>query len=104
MDREAPDLDRPLLILDRDETMIHARQEALDRPEDFQVFGYHVYRRPYLTDFLDRVRSDFDLAVWSSASADYVTAVVAHLFGTGYPLRFVWGRSRATLMRLMPDE
>ena len=49
-------------------------------------------------------RSDFDLAVWSSASADYVTAVVAHLFGTGYPLRFVWGRSRATLMRLMPDE
>ncbi|MFB9048207.1 NIF family HAD-type phosphatase [Sphingobium indicum] len=104
MDRQAPDLDRPLLILDLDETLIHAREEALDRPADFQVFGYHVYRRPYLTDFLNSVRADFDLAVWSSASDDYVIAIVDHLFGTGFPLRFVWGRSRATLMRLMRDE
>ena len=91
MDREAPDLDRSLLILDLDETLIHAREEAINRSADFQVFDYYVYRRPYLTEFLNRVRSDFDLAVWSSGSDDYVTAVVEHLFGTGYPLRFVWG-------------
>ncbi|WP_176591842.1 NIF family HAD-type phosphatase [Sphingobium sp. EM0848] len=104
MDRKAPDIDRPLLILDLDETLIHAREEELNRTADFQIFGYHVYRRPYLADFLRRVRADFDLAVWSSASDDYVAAVVGHIFSADCPLRFVWGRSRATLMRLVRDE
>lgn len=104
MDRKAPDIARPLLILDLDETLIHAREEELDRAADFQIFGYHVYRRPYLADFLSSVRADFDLAVWSSASDDYVAAVVGHIFGADCPLRFVWGRSRATLMRLVRDE
>ena len=52
MDRQAPDLDRPLLILDLDETLIHAREEALDRPADFQVFSY-LYDR-----VVDTVRTD----------------------------------------------
>lgn len=104
MDRKAPNVDRPLLILDLDETLIHARKEELDRAADFEIFGYHVYRRPHLADFLRSVRADFDLAVWSSASDDYVAAVVGHIFGADCPLCFVWGRSRATLMRVIRDE
>ena len=104
MDRDAPVIDKPLLILDLDETLVHAREEALNRPADFIVFGYHVYRRPYLGDFLNSVQADFELAVWSSGSDDYVAAVVDNVFGADFPLHFVWGRSRATLMRLMRDE
>jgi hypothetical protein len=40
-----------LLILDLDETLIHASEEQLDREADFRVFGYHVYIRPHLEPF-----------------------------------------------------
>jgi len=43
---------RTLLILDLDETLIYATETALDRPADFSVYGYHVYRRPHLDAFL----------------------------------------------------
>ena len=35
----------PLLILDLDETLIHATVNPLAYPADFQVFKYHVYLR-----------------------------------------------------------
>lgn len=96
-------MERTLLILDLDETLIHASETALDRAPDFQVYGYHVYRRPHLAEFLEAVRRDFDLAVWSSASDPYVWAVVERLFGDAFDLQFVWGRSRATLRRMAND-
>jgi len=64
-------LDRTL-VLDLDETLIYATETPPERMPDFCLYGYYVYRRPYLTDFLARARSEFDMAVWSSASDDYV--------------------------------
>ncbi|MET0247751.1 MAG: HAD family hydrolase [Sphingomonas sp.] len=95
--------DRTLLILDLDETLIHARETPLERPADFVVYGYHVYRRPHLAEFLDGCAQDYDLAVWSSASDDYVAAVVALIFPEPDRLKFIWGRSRATLRRMSPS-
>lgn len=92
-----------MLVLDLDETLIYASETALERPPDFQVYGYHIYRRPYLQEFLESVRRDFDLAVWSSASDQYVFAVVQNIFGATFDLQFVWGRSRATLRRVSVD-
>lgn len=88
--------DRMLLILDLDETLVHASSTPLDRAADFRVAHYHVYRRPHLDDFLTAVSTMYDLAVWSSASDDYVKAVVANIFPKLDALQFVWGRSRAT--------
>lgn len=85
-----------LLILDLDETLIHARPEPLLRPADFRVAHYHVYRRPYLTEFLTFAAAHFDLAIWSSASPDYVTAIVQALFPDPTLLKFVWARDRCT--------
>lgn len=90
---------RLLLILDLDETLIHASETPLDRAADFMVYGYHVYRRPHLDVFLADCASKFDLAVWSSASDLYVQAVVGRIFPDPAALEFVWGRSRATLRR-----
>lgn len=103
MTRERPSSDRTLLILDLDETLIHASTTELHRPADLMLFGYHIYRRPHLAEFLTTVQSHFDLAVWSSASDDYVRAVVDQIFVDPSGLKFVWGRSRATLRAWFQD-
>jgi RNA polymerase II subunit A small phosphatase-like protein len=95
---------RTLLILDLDETLIYATETALDRPADFSVYGYHVYRRPHLDAFLATCAQHFELAIWSSASDDYVRAVVDQLLPDPAALHFVWGRSRATLRRMSPND
>ncbi|WP_294049786.1 NIF family HAD-type phosphatase [Sphingomonas sp.] len=94
-----------LLILDLDETLIHARETPLDRPADFEIFGYHVYRRPHLDAFLAACADWYDLAIWSSASDRYVVEMVRRIFPDPSHLHFIWGRSRATLGRLpMADD
>jgi carboxy-terminal domain RNA polymerase II polypeptide A small phosphatase len=86
-----------LLILDLDETLLHARAEPLPhRPADFELFGYHVYLRPHLPAFLREASRHFELAVWSSASDDYVAEIVRRIVPAEVPLSFVWGRSRCT--------
>ena len=94
-----------LLVLDLDETLIHATETELDRKADFKIFDYHVYKRPFLKEFFDQVKDDFLLAVWSSASDDYVEKIVEHIFPKEIKLEFVWGRSRCTYKRnLRIDE
>jgi RNA polymerase II subunit A small phosphatase-like protein len=85
-----------LLILDLDETLIHATEKELSYPADFQVFGYYVYKRPYLEEFMLGCNQHFKLAVWSSASDDYVEEIVKQIMPTEIKLEFVWGRSRCT--------
>lgn len=69
---EIKNTDKILLILDLDETLIHASRKVLDRKADFEVFDYHIYKRPFLDEFLQKVKSNFMLAIWSSASDEYV--------------------------------
>lgn len=87
---------KTLLILDLDETLVHACQEKLAYEADFALFDYHVYIRPHLSHFLEQIRDSFTVAVWSSASDDYVVQVVKHIFPEDFELAFVWGRSRCT--------
>lgn len=88
--------DKKLIILDLDETLIHATSKPFDDNWHFEVFGYKIYKRPYLGVFLNDLRENYDVAVWSSASDDYVEEIVRAIFPMGYPLQFVWGRSRCT--------
>ena len=85
-----------LLILDLDETLIHASATKIRAEADFQVFHYFVYKRPGLADFLTTCAQHFKLAIWSSASDDYVRAIVDLILPPGIALEFVWGRSRCT--------
>lgn len=88
-----------LLVLDLDETLIYATEEKLLRVPDFEVFDYQVYKRPYLQEFIEEAKLHFKLAVWSSASDDYVREVTSKVFGEEINLEFVWGRSRCTYRR-----
>jgi RNA polymerase II subunit A small phosphatase-like protein len=85
-----------LLILDLDETLIHASTQKVRDDFDFQVFHYYVYKRPGLDASLATCAQHFKLAVWSSASDDYVQQVVQQIFPSALALEFIWGRSRCT--------
>ncbi len=90
-------MQRLLLILDLDETLVYANEKPLDRPWSFTAGGYYVYQRPHVGTFLLESLSRFDLAVWSSAGRDYVVQVVENLFEEPRHLKFVWTRERCTL-------
>lgn len=93
-----------LLILDLDETLIYATEEPLEWEADFRVGHYHVYQRPFLQEFIRGVREEYQLAVWSSATDDYVEDMVHHIFGEEPGLEFAWGRSRCTYRRNLQFE
>jgi len=92
-------LKKALLILDVDETLIYATKSKLSRDEDCKVFDYYVYERPNLATFLEHIKLDYMLAIWSSASDDYVDEVVSQTVLKTYEFEFVWGRSKATYRR-----
>ena len=83
-----------LLILDLDETLIYGTEEPLQREADFVVGPYAVYRRPYLAGFLTCCSRCFRLAVWSTATDEYVRPVVERIMPVGIELAFVWSRGR----------
>ena len=88
--------DRKLLVLDLDETLVFASEVPLGRPADFIAGTYHVYKRPFVDDFLLQVREWFWVAVWTSSSPNYAQAVVADLFPNPDELAFVWASDRCT--------
>ena len=95
---------KKLLVLDLDETLVHARKRPLDRAADFRALDYHVYRRPHLARFLGCCAEWYALAVWSSGSDAYVEHVVQEIFPAPETLQFVWAASRTTTRRTMPED
>jgi len=85
---------RKLLIFDLDETLVHASPVALRRAADFAYAPYFVYQRPFIRELLNATQALYDFAVWSSASRDYVDAVVEQVFGAQNELKFAWAVER----------
>lgn len=81
---------RKLIIFDLDETLVHATETKLSYEPDFVIEPYFVYLRPFVHDLLRFTMQRFDMAVWSSSSAKYVTEVAQQIFGEAYPLKFAW--------------
>ncbi|MBU6452726.1 MAG: phosphoprotein phosphatase [Cyanobacteria bacterium REEB67] len=90
-------MDRPLLILDIDETLIHGREIPLASPGNFMAGDYHIYLRPHVEEFLLTVYGAYDLACWSSASESYLAIIMAELMPHPelQPV-FTWDRRRCT--------
>lgn len=87
-------LHAPLLILDIDETLIHAAEASLRTPADFMTDDLHIYLRPGLDKFLQTTNESYTLACWSSATQDYLKAILHVILPSQrYDLQFVWDRS-----------
>lgn len=91
-----------LLILDLDETLFFATETTLDNPPDLRFHSYHVYLRPGVSEFVERMDVTYELAVWTASSPDYAQFFAARLFA-GVALKFVWASDRCTL-RFDPDH
>jgi TFIIF-interacting CTD phosphatase-like protein len=87
---------RKLLVLDLDETLLHATTERLSVPEAFRIGPYYAYLRPHLRTFIEFCLARFDVAVWTSSSTDYAAEVTTQIFGSLESLEFLWSRSRCT--------
>ena len=86
-----------LLVLDLDETLVHATETKLAREPDFKAFQYYVYKRPHVEDFLDYALNNFRVAVWTNSSSDYAALIVEQIFGhRRSELQFVWSYRRCT--------
>lgn len=88
-----------LIVLDLDETLIHASVTNLSYPAHFELGPYQVYKRPFLQDFLLEIGAHFEVAVWSSAHELYVAKVVEEIFPAEMDLAFVWAGSKCTVRR-----
>jgi len=97
-------MNRKLLILDVDETLIHGSEQPLDRPADFVCDWCHLYKRPYVEAFMDFCREHFRLAVWSSASRDHIDMALEQIGAADFPFEFVWGVERCSNVLTRPDD
>lgn len=94
-----PDKSDKLLLLDLDETLIHATTSPLAVPPDFKFDSYYIYKRPGLDQFLTDISRHFTLGVWSSASDAYVEEIVKKITPGTIEWFMVWGKSRCTIKR-----
>ena len=91
--------DKPLLVLDLDETLVHATEWPLEFEPHHEVPPYYLYLRPGLQHFLSHVSGLFHLAVWTSSSPAYAGAVCPLVFPEPEKLQFVWASDRCTPTR-----
>ena len=89
-----------LLVLDLDETLIHAVGVGFsgDPPvisADFYVEEFYaVYKRPDVEGFLAWCLENFrGVGVWTAATQDYAQEILPHLCDLN-DLTFLWGRER----------
>lgn len=85
-----------LLILDVNETLIHASQHELSYSSDFCFEHFYVYKRPYLNDFLIKVSEFYDIGLWSSGTVEYLDNIVKNIKPKNVDFAFIWDRKRCT--------
>lgn len=74
-----------LVLLDLDNTLVYVSPVWLDRSphSSFRLGGevFHIYPRPWLYEFLKRVRAIHRVGIWTAASRPYAVAVLSAIFG-----------------------
>ncbi len=91
---------KPCLILDLDETVIHSVSESekedlsddeLERMENFKGHNmddyFTVLERPGLQKFLDFAFENFNVAIWTAASKEYALFIAEEIIIAGKPER-----------------
>lgn len=82
---------KKLVILDLDETLMYATSTPKTAAWDFELPPYKVYKRPFLEEFLTELKEHYRIAIWSSASDQYVEEMVAHIVPKNFSAVFCLG-------------
>lgn len=89
-------MNRLLVILDLDETLVHVTEHPPVWRPHFTVRGFAGYRRPHLDAFFDELRGRYDLAVWTAAGRAYTEEVLSEIMPWHAELAFLWCADRCT--------
>jgi RNA polymerase II subunit A small phosphatase-like protein len=89
-------MDPLLVILDLDETLIHAPEQPLDREPDFLAYGCPIYKRPHVDAFVNGLLDTYQVAIWTSSGRLYAESVVVQLRIDLARLAFFWCSERCT--------
>jgi len=91
-------MEKPLLILDLDETLIYSihKNNYADEYYDFHIDNeYFTTKRPHVDTFISFVNQYYKLAVWTAATDDYAQVIVNELFSKNdIALEFVYSREK----------
>lgn len=87
-----------LIIFDIDETLIHSCDEWIGRQPDFISADKMIYVRPYAKEFINSLKSQYKVAVWSAAYGQYLYEIIDFLFGSSNQLEFIWDRTNCELL------
>ena len=90
-------VERKLLILDLDETLIYAAEVKLESEPNLLVGQYFVYKRPFVELFLKFCFDNFNVAVWTTATKSYAEEILKTILKDDQTLKFLWTRERCTL-------
>lgn len=83
---------KKLLILDVDETLIHATNAwRPTAPHTIDELLGAIYLRPHWPYFVTMMQPYYDLALWTAASESYLAKIQQHLFAN-VPFVFTWSR------------
>ena len=89
-------MDPLLVVLDLDETLVHAPDVPLSESPAFRVGPHTVYLRPHLAQFLSELLSRYRVAVWTASGQDYALGVLARILPQDASLAFFWTAERCT--------
>lgn len=89
-------MDPLLVILDLDDTLIHAQDGRVYAEPHFYSLSEPIIERPHVRPFLAELLASYRVAVWTSAGSIYAEAVVRNLFPDPAALAFVWSDERCT--------
>lgn len=74
---------RQTLILDLDETLIHALPPGQEPPPHLESIeveypknSIKVLKRPGLTEFLDKIKDLFEVLIWTASSQEYADPII----------------------------
>jgi RNA polymerase II subunit A small phosphatase-like protein len=96
---------KPLLILDLDETLIHSEYNSEPDWYDFsfskdsygQTEFFYTQKRPFLKEFLNVVKVNFNLAIWTAASHEYAQEIIKEIGLKEEDLVFFYHKEMCTL-------
>ena len=78
-------MSKKLLVLDLDETLIHAQDKHFPYATH-NTFHYYLAVRPGLESFLDAIHLYYDLMIWSNNGQEYIDEIMDSFWPKHLPL------------------
>ncbi len=77
------------IVLELDECLVFSCEAPMSQSGDFIADNFQVYRRPFLSDFLEFVCNNFDVGIWTTRNEDFANAVISNIWPHPHKPKFV---------------